>query len=160
MDTFARRLLRTWREGPASLVSLTVSKDQDLAQRAQESFLQMDDTIIRPVVDAASRIGIADRLWLTSTAVEAEVRLRRALVATLKKMLIDKTLLPEAAPAGAAEETSPPIRACDEAYLQLRALLHGAVNRDRFLQGTFVDRDKELRRFQTSRELTSFMPAR
>jgi hypothetical protein len=164
IDTVSLDLLSELREIPRSIIDLTFSKDEDLMNRAREVFLGMEDTIIWPVIVTEATISAEERLWLTDVAVEREMRLRRALGTHIEKMITDKTLLPNVAPPGMAEESAPPKRVCDEAYIQLRSLINaneksydGLVNRDLFLQGTFDERDEELKKFLTSRTFTNFM---
>jgi len=164
MDAFAASLLAGLRDDPRSLAALTASRDKDLAVRAREVFLGMEDTIVWPSANAGTDMDVADRLWLTGVAVRSEVRLRRTLAATLEKLLTDTTLIPQEHTPGSAEESPPSLRVCDQAYLQLRELLQttegsdkGMLNRDRFLAEPFDERDAELKKFLKSREFTDFM---
>ena len=164
MGAFAASLLASLREGPRSLTAWTLSTDQDLADRAREAVLWLQDTIIWPAANLDPDMAVADRLWLTAAAVRAEVELRRTLGASLESMLGDKTVLPQKHQPGLAEEGSPLMRVCDRAYVQLRELLHATesrydqvLNRDRFLAEPFAGRDEELKKFLRSREFTNFM---
>jgi hypothetical protein len=164
MDAFAAGLLDKVREDPRVIVATAASKDPDSALRARETLLRLEDTIIWPASHADASVDIADRLWLTEAAVRAEVQLRRDLASTLEKLFTDTTLLPDDVPPGMTEGSPPPMRVCDQAYLQLRELIYatesgykGMLNRDRFLANPFDDRDVELRKFVKDRQFTNFM---
>lgn len=63
------------------------------------------------------------RTTLIEQAVEAEVALRRKVIARIDALLDDRTPIPVPV-SGPAEQRPPPRRVCDEAYLLMRQMVH------------------------------------
>lgn len=164
MEKLAFKLIQETRETPRALVSLCEAKDTDLANRAQELFLLMEDTVVRPVAGIGPEVPEMDRIWLLQGAVKAEVELRRVLARELEKMLNENAVIPPPSSPVESEEEQPLVRVCDQSYIELRRLLYGTenigdaiLNRDRFLQLELEERDQEIRKFLTTREFRNFM---
>ena len=164
LEALGANLLLESRENPRAIVRLLSTNDSVLVDRARDLVFMMGETIVEPIIEAAPKTGFADRIWLATVAVRAELVLRRELAASLEGMLAEKAVLPRPEPQGLVEQEPPEVRVCDEAYLQLRKLMHvsegvgeGVLNADRFLQFDFPRRDRELAEFQESREFRNFM---
>jgi len=118
----ANTLASDLREPVRSATQLWMSPDSAMSRKAMTLLLSIDELAIAPLteVDPATP---ADKVWAMRMAVDAELALRKKMIARMDALLDDKTPIPMAKPPR-AEQVPPPRRVCDEAYLLMRTVVH------------------------------------
>jgi hypothetical protein len=162
-ENAAAELLAEARQDPRAVVEFCLSSNQALAAAAQNLLLNLEETIIVPAIEAKPVIP-DDRVWLAQAAVEAELSLRKRLAEHLKSLLDDGTLLPPRQKGRHVEQSEPPVRVCDQAYLELRRLLNLEESRrsqileaDRYLELTFEERNPHIQRLKTTQQWSNLL---
>jgi hypothetical protein len=162
-ENVAAKLLAEARQDPRAVVEFCLSSNQALASAAQNLLLNLEETIIVPAIEAKP-VKRDDGVWLAQVAVEAELGLRKRLAAHLKSLLDDKTLLPPRQKGRHVEQSEPPVRVCDQAYLELRRILNLGESRrsqileaGRYLELTFDERDPHIQRLKRTQQWSNLL---
>jgi len=121
---FAEELLEEARISARTLVDLWHGPDEDLADRALRILVDLEELAVIPLAERAVEFEPTDRVEALQIAIEAEVALRQRVAAALEAMLDDLRPLPPRPRLAPTEVRPPPRRVCDEAYLQMRRLVH------------------------------------
>ena len=146
-------------------VALALGHDPKSAPMAKYVLADLGELAVAPLL-AAPIEGAPpfEKVWLCQTVVSADLELRAAIVRLLDKMLEIKTIVPPVQAIGAMEESLPPTRVCDEAYLQMRRLLNiseGQATNARaeraFLGFPEVRKDAEIRQARQDKTWTQLL---
>lgn len=165
LERVGRALLAESRENGQRAVALWRSAGAEVADRMRGVLVEMAEQTILPLLKAVPMQEPRDTVWLLRRATEQFLDLRTAVRDRLIGLLDDHTLVPLAPRRGPSEVDPPPVRICDEAYLQLRRILNlgesvedKVVNSDVFLsQLDFAERSIEIERFKKSGEFRNFV---
>jgi hypothetical protein len=143
------------REPVRAAVQLWMSPDPVMSGKAMGLLLDVGDLAIAPLIEAQPATP-EDKVWAVRMAVDAELALRKKLIAKVDAMLADKTQVPMARPPH-AEQVPPRRRVCDEAYLLMRSLVHlgeeqieAQAQESLFLQLTDAQKDTLIQRARAS----------
>jgi hypothetical protein len=156
VKALASSLLRTAREAPQTAIEVSLGDDESASIKARRLLLGMEDLAIVPLVEAPSSPAVEDRMFMIKRAVEAEIALRRKVIARIDALLDDRSPVPVTI-SGPIEVKPPPRRVCDEAYLLMRRMVHfgeaqteAAVDADMFLKAPDEFKNAEIRRARAS----------
>jgi len=106
-------------------ISLALGPDPKTAPMARYVLADLAELAVAALLDASiDKMPPFEQVWLCRTVVSADLQLRAAIVRHLDKMLGIKTMLPTVKSSVVLEESLPPTRVCDEAYLEMRRLLN------------------------------------
>jgi hypothetical protein len=123
-EALAAELLEQAREPGNALVAFWQGSNPDLSEDAFAVLTELSESGIEPLLARESELEADDRVQALRLATEAEIALRQRILAVLDRMLDDRrplTARPELSPMESAE---PSMRVCDEAYIQIRKLVH------------------------------------
>lgn len=151
----ADTLEKDLREPVRSATQLWMSPDAAMSGKAMALLLGVDDLAIVPLMEIDPPTP-ADKVWAMRMAVDAELALRKKMVAKVDVLLDDKTPIPMAKPPR-AERVPPPRRVCDEAYLLMRRMVHfgedpitAQAEASYFLDLTDAEKDAAIRKARSS----------
>ena len=166
MNPFVTNILDEARESPRAAVDIWIGPDAMISEKAAYLLIDMDDLAIVPLLESSKRLTSTQRAWLLRAIVDAELRLRDMIVARIDEMLDDKNPVLLKDHGGHTEEPPPPMRVCDEAYVQMRRLINIAEdeeayykNADAFLGLTDDEKDVEITNARELRIWTKFFEA-
>lgn len=133
LDALAQSLTQETLAELRALTELWRGPDPELAARAKSILGRLPELALPLLLDAAGSNSPADDAWLLRTSADAIEELHRRIALRLDALLQDKRLVPLPSAHGLREEqTPPPRRVCDEAYLLTRRLLHPAENAENY----------------------------
>lgn len=119
----APSLLTSARGIARSAVELYVKDDSEIGDKAQRLLGELDEVAIVPLIESERPVSTEKKSWMILQSVEAELALRRKIIAQLNKLLDDRELLPVHS-RGPVEQPVPARRVCDHAYLLMRKIVH------------------------------------
>jgi hypothetical protein len=122
IEALANSLRASSSATPKAAIELLLGPDEMAASRARLLLVFLGDLAILPLLDAKPSLP-QQRAALIEQAVDAEVALRRKVIARIDALLDDRTPIPVPR-SGPAEQKPPPRRVCDEAYLLMRQMVH------------------------------------
>jgi hypothetical protein len=123
VEALASSLALAARAAPQAAVELSLGADEDASIKAKRFLLQMEDLAIVPWLEAPNPASPEHRVLVIAQSVDAELALRRKVIARIDKLLDDRTPV-AVRTTGPAEQKPPRRRVCDEAYLLMRQMVH------------------------------------
>jgi hypothetical protein len=158
LTELAQDLIREEREIPEAAVKMFKQGNPDTSKKAMITLGEIEEFGIVPLVDSTADLPTVRALWALRTVGANLVHLQRRAVRSIDKALEDRRQAPPPQSTAEMEEQPPPIRVCDEAYLQLRRLLHIEegdpqyfLNARSFLNLGNTEKDAEIHRARKSR---------
>lgn len=121
---FVKRNVDEARSTARAAVALWASGSKDQAYNAFSYLVDIDDLAVVPLLEKPFRDDPKAASQALDVLVDAELTLRRKLIARVNQLLDDKRPVPPPAAAAVAEEPYHPHRVCDEAYVAMRRLVH------------------------------------
>jgi len=150
-SAFAQVLVDSARESARGLAKIWIEGAKDTGDQAFLVLTDIEEHMVVPLIERLSDLEPRDASRALDAVVEAEIRLRQRIAATLKDLTEVRTELPPEPVVGPTEVPLPRLRVCDEAYLKVRRLLHFGeddlqytVDRDAFLRLPMPQRDAEI----------------
>ncbi|MFN7996056.1 MAG: hypothetical protein U0Q18_20770 [Bryobacteraceae bacterium] len=122
LSSLAKAIIQDAREAPDSAVRVWKQGGQ-LSRQAMMIVAQLGDLALIPLISAGDPIAVSQVIWSlrTQTAILADMQAR--VVRHIDALLGDVRRLPMRVDLGPSDERIPPVRVCDEAYLQMCRLL-------------------------------------
>jgi hypothetical protein len=152
----ASSLAEAARGAPRAAVEVALGADERASIKARRLLLGMEELAIVPLAEAPRAPAAEARVFLIRQAVEAELALRRKVIARLDALLDDRSPVPIRVD-GPIEQEPPPRRVCDEAYLLMRRMVHlgedrteAAVDAGMFLDAPDEFKDAEIKKARAS----------
>ena len=151
------------RESASAATELWHSFDFRVSGRAGAVLQRLGDLAVSPLMAPPDQVADSRQVWALRTADAAERGLRRRVAGRITAALSDRRAVPPGAEVGGMDETPPPRRVCDEAYLLLRKLEHLGetaedyyMNERAFLRSEETERDHEIQNAAQSRSFRNF----
>jgi hypothetical protein len=137
LTALAQDLIREGREIPSFTVQLYRQVDSDPSKKAMVLLGEIQEFGIVPLLDLAAEppsSGLTPEraLWVLRTVGANLLELQRHVVRSIDKALDDRRQTPTSKAEPALEEQPPPVRVCDEAYLQMRRVLNVEEGDDQY----------------------------
>lgn len=161
LDELAKDVVRDSRALPRAAVAHLTDPNQNLADNSLSLLIGIEDVATVPLLEAPEPAEAYDRVARMTIVVDSHLEVRNTIVERLKKMLDDKRPM-NYQKMPRVEETPPPSRVCDEAYVLLRRLLNTAEDKETqiantrlFLRLPEARKDIEIRKAQNSRTWTN-----
>lgn len=158
LTELARDLIQEEREVPGVAVQMFKQGNPDTSKKAMITLGEIEEFGIVPLLDLTADLPTVRALWSLRTVGASLVHLERRVVRSIDKALEDRRQASPLQANAAMEEQPPPIRVCDEAYLQLRRLLNVEegdtqyfLNARAFLNLGNTEKDAEIHRARKSR---------
>jgi len=158
LTELALDLIREEREIPEAAVKMFKQGNPDTSKKAMVTLGEIEEFGIIPLLDLTADLPPVRALWALRTEGASLVHLQRQVVRSFDKAMEDRRQAPPQQADAAMEEQPPPIRVCDEAYLQLRRLLNIEegdpqyfLNARAFLNLGNAEKDAEIHRARKSR---------
>ncbi|MBS7635202.1 hypothetical protein KEJ34_06920 [Candidatus Bathyarchaeota archaeon] len=153
----AKAIIEESSETPKRTAEIHHSEDEDDSGKATSIILEIGDLALTPLLESLKSEIPEQYVWDMKTVVNIQIENRLKIAKILEKMLDDKRLLqiPDI-PIG-VEESPPPRRVCDEAYLMLRHLLAFEEAEEEFLNSVMFlgmsdeEKDAEIERFKSTK---------
>lgn len=123
ISALALSLRTSARSAAQSAIEIYLTDDDEVGDKAQRLLGELDEVAIVPLLESARPVSAEKRSWMILQSVEAELALRRRIIAQLDKLLDDRELLPVKS-RGPIEQSVPARRICDQAYLLMRKIVH------------------------------------
>ncbi len=106
---------------PGAAIDIALGPDEGAAPGARRLLFYLEDMAIQPMLEPNPPLA-EQRVALIARAVQAELAVRRKIIARIDALLADPTLVPVAESAGDEPRPSPR-RVCDAAYVQMRRMV-------------------------------------
>jgi hypothetical protein len=158
LTALAQDLIKDAREIPSLAVQLCQQGNPDTARKAMITMGEIEEFGIVPLLDAGAQLSVDLALWRLRTVGVNIVHLQRQVVRSIDKQLDDKRKAAAGKGKPQMEEQPPPVRVCDEAYLQMRRLLNVEegegqyfMNARAFLSWSDAQKDAEIGKARQSR---------
>jgi hypothetical protein len=123
VEALASSLVESAREAPAAAIEVSLGADEGSAIKAKRLLLWLQELAIVPLLGAPKTPDAEERVFHVAQAVDAELALRRKVIARIDKLLDDRSEVPVET-SGPVEQKPPRRRVCDEAYLLMRRIVH------------------------------------
>jgi hypothetical protein len=161
LDALAKLVVRRSRALPRAAAAHLTDNDQNLADNAMSLLIDIEDLATVPLLEAPEPAHPYDRVARMTIIVDSQLEIRNTTVERLKKMLDDKRPM-NYQKMPRVEESPPPSRVCDEAYVLLRRLLNTTEDQETqtantrlFLRLPEARKDIEIRKARTARTWTN-----
>lgn len=163
LDSLARAVEEKTREMVREAVKIWLGAGPETKRARMVALLlaELQDLSIVPLIEVKNPPTNLQRVWRMNQVVEAQLELRKDIVAMLDRMLDDKTIINYPADEGPIEEEPPDERICDAAYIQMRRLIYFGespeeyqLNTSLFLDLEFEERDQEINKYRESETWT------
>jgi hypothetical protein len=155
-EALGAKLLKDSRASGAAVAAVWQSGNPGLRQKARLVLNEMEEAALYPLLKTQGRLDPAEQVWQMTMVVETIAELRKSAAAMLDRQLTNKQPAPLPVMPG-AEGQNPPRRVCDEAYVQMSALIAADPKSDAFLSRMRqfagqpeAARDAEIRRARQS----------
>lgn len=136
MTTLAQAVMNDAREPARAAMQLRMAAEAALANKAAILLSRIEEAALIPLLEPTGAQNSLQAVWLLRVGVNVELELRKGIVKFLHGMLDDKRRVPIPKNAGPMEETPPPLRVCDEAYMQMRRVLNLQEKQDQYFMNT------------------------
>jgi hypothetical protein len=124
LTALGQDLIHEEREIPSFAVELLRQANPDTSNKAMITLGEIEEFGIVPLFDSTPELATERALWALRTVGAKLVNLQRRAVRSIDRALDDHRQAPAGQAKPALEEQPPPVRVCDEAYLQMRRLLN------------------------------------
>jgi hypothetical protein len=123
LSALAHDVMQDAREAPDSAVRVWKQGGQ-LSRQAMMIITQLGDLALVPLIAAGDPIPVSQVVWSLRTQTAILTGIQTLVVRHIDALLSDVRRLPMRVDLGPSDERIPPVRICDEAYLQMRRLLN------------------------------------
>ena len=163
LEALAQEILVDARAGPSILARVFGSNQPELRDKASLVLGQLEELSVLPWIEASHHQQGETRMLTLAKASSAYSAMAARCIASLKRSLDKKEVLPPPRLQGEVEERPPRMRECDAAYLVLRRWMYPGEsnlkyeqNRSLYLQLDDADRDQEIDQYKKTGQWEDF----
>jgi hypothetical protein len=121
-EALGAKLLKESRAPGAAAAALWQAGDPAVRQNARTVLNEMEEAALDPLLRATGNLDSAEQVWRLTMVVETVEGLRKSAAAMLDRQLGNKEPAPMRSTVG-TEESNPPRRICDAAYILMSGFL-------------------------------------
>lgn len=163
LTALAQDVVREAREAVDTAVQAWQQGDEATSRKAMLVLAEVEDLALVPLIDAGPARTVEQVMWSERTVGAGLAELQRRALRWIDNLLMDKRRAPVRKSVPPLEEQPPPVRVCDEAYLQMRRLLNVEEGKEKyftnaraFLFLSDAQKDAEIQKARHSRAWTQF----